>query len=302
MARTLVDFKHMDDISVSFKQLYVDAILKGDKKQSSQVVTEALKAGLIPTKVYLDVLMRAQSDIGELWHEGKVSVPQERVATEITINLTSRIRELLKPRAKLGLKAAVSAVFGDQHSIGARAMADFLVMDGWEVDFLGAGTNSEDIVAYLKARGSDLLCVSWVMADRLQELNRLISISRRDSPKTKILVGGGALTRDPSLAEKVKADGFATNPKQGVIAARRICSVLGEEADLELYLLQLGRSIHERRRMLKWSQDQLAEKSGIDRTYLSGLEQGKQNVSISTLVRLAGAFNIELTTLLPSSA
>ena len=43
------------------------------------------------------------------------------------------------------------------------------------------------------------------------------------------------------------------------------------------------------REELDWSQDDLAEKANLHRTYISGLERGERNVSVLNILRLARA-------------
>ncbi|UNC15909.1 helix-turn-helix transcriptional regulator [Acidiphilium multivorum] len=46
------------------------------------------------------------------------------------------------------------------------------------------------------------------------------------------------------------------------------------------------------------SQENLAIDAALDRTYVSRIERGFENPSLNTIERLAGALNVELTTLL----
>jgi transcriptional regulator with XRE-family HTH domain len=47
-----------------------------------------------------------------------------------------------------------------------------------------------------------------------------------------------------------------------------------------------------------WTQIEMAERLGIDRSYLSDMERGKKNVCLPTLVLIAQGFNISLSKLL----
>ncbi|MBS0211259.1 MAG: helix-turn-helix transcriptional regulator [Planctomycetes bacterium] len=51
-------------------------------------------------------------------------------------------------------------------------------------------------------------------------------------------------------------------------------------------LIPLGSAIRARRERLKLSQEELAERCGFDRTYISMLERGKRNPSLLNLIRL----------------
>lgn len=46
-----------------------------------------------------------------------------------------------------------------------------------------------------------------------------------------------------------------------------------------------------------WSQEELADRSGLHRTYVSGVERGVRNPTITVLDRLASALEVELSRL-----
>lgn len=47
-----------------------------------------------------------------------------------------------------------------------------------------------------------------------------------------------------------------------------------------------------------WSQERLAEAAGLDRTYISGLERGRRNPSLSSQERIAAALGTTVKALL----
>ncbi len=59
-----------------------------------------------------------------------------------------------------------------------------------------------------------------------------------------------------------------------------------------------GKKVRERRISLKISQETLANKANIDRTYLPDVEKGKRNVSLKIADQIAKALNVSLKELL----
>ncbi len=60
---------------------------------------------------------------------------------------------------------------------------------------------------------------------------------------------------------------------------------------------KIGNKIRKLRHQRDLSQEQFANVCGLDRTYIAGIEQGKRNVSIVNLEKIAKAFEISLSEL-----
>jgi PAS domain S-box-containing protein len=54
----------------------------------------------------------------------------------------------------------------------------------------------------------------------------------------------------------------------------------------------LGKAIYERRKKMGMSQERLAERSSLHRTYITDVERGARSISLTTLEKLAGALGI----------
>jgi transcriptional regulator with XRE-family HTH domain len=59
-------------------------------------------------------------------------------------------------------------------------------------------------------------------------------------------------------------------------------------------LISFGRNVAKIRAERGFSQDKLAEKADLDRTYLSGIERGVRNPGIKSVVRIAKALKVDL--------
>lgn len=62
-------------------------------------------------------------------------------------------------------------------------------------------------------------------------------------------------------------------------------------------LKQLGLNIQHERKKLSLSQEKLAEKANIHRTYIGMVERGEKNISILSLEKIANALDVSLTKL-----
>lgn len=66
----------------------------------------------------------------------------------------------------------------------------------------------------------------------------------------------------------------------------------------EQVLKSFGSHLRAIRQSEKISQEDLAAKADLDRTYISGIERGLRNVSLLNIVRLAKALNVSLSDLM----
>ena len=280
------------------KQRYLDAVLIGEATSAGLVVEEGLKQGFGMFDIYLSILVPTQIDLGQAWHDGKVNVAQEHLATQITLDQMDRLRSQIFPRSKLGFRVAVTTVEGDSHFIGARMVADFFLADGWDVDFLGASTPGPDLVELVRRRSIDLVAISTTNADSLPRLEWTVGSLATLANPPKILLGGAVLGDTPDLAIKMGADAVAQNLTDAVLEARRLIGIAKEPVSLNDHLQNMGRKVREIRKGLGWNQQQLADSADLDRTYISAVEHGKQNLTLGAIVKLADGLGVELGQLL----
>ncbi|MFA5549734.1 MAG: helix-turn-helix transcriptional regulator [Porticoccaceae bacterium] len=60
----------------------------------------------------------------------------------------------------------------------------------------------------------------------------------------------------------------------------------------------MSANIRRLRKELDLSQEELADKCGLHRTYVGAVERGERNVTLSSLEALAGALDVDVPTLL----
>lgn len=65
-------------------------------------------------------------------------------------------------------------------------------------------------------------------------------------------------------------------------------------------LLQLGKNIRDARKNTGLSQENLALKADLDRTYVGGLERGERNPTVLSMLKLCEALDVSLSSLLDS--
>jgi transcriptional regulator with XRE-family HTH domain len=64
------------------------------------------------------------------------------------------------------------------------------------------------------------------------------------------------------------------------------------------YLKKYGDNVRYHRKLSGFSQEELAERCGLHRTYIGSVERGERNITLINMIRIADALTIQLTELL----
>ncbi len=81
-----------------------------------------------------------------------------------------------------------------------------------------------------------------------------------------------------------------------IIMAQAAKSTRSSGLDRE-FLADLGEVVRKRRLALNLSQEELAYRAGVHRTYLSDIERGARNITVTVLARIAEALEVRVSRL-----
>lgn len=66
----------------------------------------------------------------------------------------------------------------------------------------------------------------------------------------------------------------------------------GQTNRMSYALKRFGEKIRQLRTRMGWSQEELAHKSQLDRSYIGGVERGERNISLLNIHKIAKALNV----------
>jgi methanogenic corrinoid protein MtbC1 len=203
---------------------YLDALLRGRKDEAGDFIYSAVQTGTSVPSIYLEVFQPVLREIGRLWQTNEVSVAQEHYCTAVTQLIMGRLSPYLPLAPRNGKRVVVACVGGELHDVGARMVADFFEMEGWDSYFLGANTPASGILSAVAEREADLLAVSATIHYNVDAARKLISEVRAspDTARPWVLVGGRPFLVAPDLWKTVDADAFAVDAKQATVAGARL--------------------------------------------------------------------------------
>lgn len=277
---------------------FVAAATSGSQQEASAVVDTAIAQGMNPKAVYLELIVPAQRQIGEMWFKQEITVAQQHLATEISFAELGRLRPMLKRRRSIGKTIVVCSVEGDPHSIGGRIVSDFLFMEGWEVEFLGGALPVDALVQHLCTRKPDVVALSVTIESALDSAKALIAAIKDKQGATKTMVGGPVVDRLGDRVHEIGADAYCNDANKANSIARQLVGLPQPASSLPEYLKTLGERIQSIRKSQQMSQQDVALGSGLERAYISAIEHGKHNITLGAVMKLAEALHVPFEELL----
>jgi methanogenic corrinoid protein MtbC1 len=197
----------------AMQEIFLSLLLHGDSQGCLKLADQSIQTTDELKHFYLDIIWPAMYRIGLLWETNQITVAEEHLATAIV----GRVMAALYPRfARFNVTrgtAIVSAGPNEFHEVGARMVADFMEMDGWDVTYLGANTPATEILSILKQQKPFMLALSVATMFNLDTAQQVIRIIKADQEtrNIKIMVGGLAFNGMPELWQNLGADGYAAN-------------------------------------------------------------------------------------------
>jgi DNA-binding XRE family transcriptional regulator len=141
-------------------------------------------------------------------------------------------------------------------------------------------------------RRPQILALSVTMKQNLRHLRALLAAVGKLPKPPSVLVGGQATT--PLTHWKARDLDFevAANLLDGLTLALSALRAAPSKSDLGQYLGDIGLRIRELRTKTGHTQARLAQLAGLNRAYIVSVEQGKQNVSMGVIVKIANALSV----------
>jgi methanogenic corrinoid protein MtbC1 len=202
---------------------FLDLLLQGRRHEASQLILANIQAGMPVRQVYLQVFQNSQREVGRLWQTNQISVAQEHFCTAATQMVMSQLYPSLFSGERKQRRVVMTCVGGELHEMGARMVADFLEMEGWDTYFLGANTPPDGVIEMVEKQNAQLLAISVTMLFHVSQARELIARLRaKPHLNTRVLVGGYPFNSAPVLWQQIGADGFAGDAQAAVLEAERL--------------------------------------------------------------------------------
>jgi methanogenic corrinoid protein MtbC1 len=200
---------------------YLLALLEGDRREASRLITTAAKSGMPVRDIYLCVLWPVLKELGRMWELAEIDVAEEHFATATTELVMAQLYPFLQRKASNGRTVIAATTEGNQHELGVRMAADFFEMEGWRAVYLGAGVPADELAMAVVDFKADVLVISACMHAQLQAVGDAVRAVRSVGAASgvKVVVGGPGFAETGEIWRTMGADGFATTVDKAVEVA-----------------------------------------------------------------------------------
>lgn len=169
---------------------YKMKLMEGNRAECMTIIKNLLNQNIPVRDLYVLLFQRSLYDVGTLWETNKISVAVEHLCTSITEGLISLTYPHVFAAEHIGKKVVITCTPGENHQVGARIVADYFELNGWNSYFLGPNTPYDTLVDYIHKNNPDLLAVSLSVYFHLNSVRELVTSVSKEFPELKIIVGG----------------------------------------------------------------------------------------------------------------
>ena len=200
-----------------------DCVKLGLKNRAGHLAEEELKIRE-PLEVVNEVLIKALDEVGRLYEQGKLFLPQLISSAEAAKAAFKVVSEKLGSRAEPKGKVVLATVRGDVHDIGKNIVKVVIESYGWKTIDLGKDVSTEEVVKAVAENDPDAVGLSALMTTTVPSMEATIKALREAGCRAKIFVGGAVL--NPETAARIGADYYT---KDALEMAKKLDEVRGKE-------------------------------------------------------------------------
>jgi corrinoid protein of di/trimethylamine methyltransferase len=207
-------------------QILQQALIVADHEAAVEAASRLIEAGADPRHVLEDGMAVAMFDLGEMWKRGEVFLPEVVASAEVFKACNAIVEPVLlaqrQPGDPVAALVVMGTVKGDLHDLGKNMVGAMLRTSGFEVLDLGKDVSADRFVEAIRDHHPAIVGMSALLTTTVPYqktvIERLETEGLRDS--VRVMVGGAPVT--PEWAERIGADGYASNAPEAVELAKKL--------------------------------------------------------------------------------
>ncbi|SFO66348.1 methylmalonyl-CoA mutase C-terminal domain-containing protein/methyltransferase cognate corrinoid proteins [Prevotella sp. tf2-5] len=215
------------EVVLSSEERLFQAILNGKSEDAATATREAMAQNIAPQDLINGQMIRAMSEVGRRFQDGKAFVPQLLMAGRAMKAALEILKPMMAGTANTTLgKVVIGTVKGDLHDIGKNLVASMLEGCGFEVVNIGIDVSADTFIQAVKDNQPDILCMSALLTTTMGYMKEVIDALEAAGirEQVKVMVGGAPVTQ--GFADEIGADGYSDNANSAVTVAKQLLGKL----------------------------------------------------------------------------
>ncbi len=187
-----------------------EALIDGNSRLVSTLVQNALDDNIEALDILNKGLIAGMDEIGKLWNDGEIFIPEVLVAARAMNSGSKMIEEaLFKDGFKASSTAVIGTVKGDLHDIGKNLVGMMLKGKGINVIDLGVDVTKEQYYeAAVKHQAKFIVCSSLLTTTMIY-MKDIVNYFTEKGMREQVVIACGGAPVTQSFASQAGADVYA---------------------------------------------------------------------------------------------
>ena len=193
-ATDIAEKPQVESVRKSVEERLIDALTKGNSNNLEADLQEALGKYEYAVKVIEGPLMDGMNNVGRLFGEGKMFLPQvvkaARCMKQAVTILQPYIEQQKVNQSSSAGKVLLATVKGDVHDIGKNIVSVVMACNGYEIIDLGVMVPAEEIVKKTMELKPDIIGLSGLITPSLDEMIKVVRLLKESNISVPVMIGG----------------------------------------------------------------------------------------------------------------
>lgn len=192
-----------------------NAIIDGKNKEIVGLIEEALDQKLDAIKILNDGLIQGMDEVGKLWNEGEIFIPEVLLSARTMASGSSMIEEVLLTEGHKAIACAIiGTVKGDLHDIGKNLVGMMLKGKGFEVIDLGVDVSKEQYLEAVKEHNAKFVVCSSLITTTMSYMKDVINYFEEQGARDDVVIACGGAPVTQTFATNIGADVYTDDAVQ----------------------------------------------------------------------------------------
>ena len=199
-------------------------IQAGKAKIVTELVQQAIDAGIPAQKILEEGLLAGMGIIGEKFKNNEVFVPEVLIAARAMNRGVALLKPLLvQDGVEATGKVCIGTVKGDLHDIGKNIVKMMMEGKGLEVVDLGTDVPAETFIQAAIEQNCQVICCSALLTTTMPIMAEVVKAAEAAGirEKVKIMIGGAPVTE--AFCQQIGADAYTADATTAADTAVSFC-------------------------------------------------------------------------------